>query len=422
MAKHILFITTSNLPTNPRLLKEIDLLSKDNSVTALLFKLGNWSDSTNQNMMDERPHIQFIELDVTRKKRLHWFLWAIIEKLARVIWPLLKKSLVINALSHGRRSIMLWTKLTELKAKPNYIVAHNLGTLYPAFTLSKKYEVPFIYDIEDYDPGIVVRNGGRHYVSICEQLMKSCLSSSIALTSASPLIGEYTLKLIGGHPNHQVILNSFPSDEFQLPSEKDSDILKLVWFSQKISFGRGIEQLIEAFKLLIKHQYENYEKDLPISLTLIGDIDSRFHKQILQPALKSVSTIKIEIIPPMNQSELHHELANHDVGLALEFNNTDLNRQLCLTNKIIAYAQAGLYILATDTPAQNQFMKEDTERGLVCGQSTDDMIKALKHLVSANEKIKSNAMQRFEKGKELAWEKEQEKLVNIWNDYLNVSG
>lgn len=410
MVKHILFITTSNLPTNPRLLKEIDLISKDNSVTVLLFKLGNWSDSTNQNMMDERLHIQFIELDVTRKKRLHWFLWAIIEKLARVILPLFKKSLVINALSHGRRSIMLWTKLTELKAKPNYIVAHNLGALYPAFALSKKYEVPFIYDIEDYDPGIVVRNGGRHYVSICEQLIKSCLPSSIALTSASPLIGEYTLKLIGGHPNHQVILNSFPSDEFQPPYEKDSDILKLVWFSQKISFGRGIEQLIEAFKLLIKHQ----EKDLPISLTLIGDIDSRFHKQILQPALKSVSAIKIEIIPPMNQSELHRNLANYDVGLALEFNNTDLNRQLCLTNKILAYTQAGLYILATGTPAQQQFIEEGPERGLVCGQIPEAMAEALQKIVTDRDKIKNKALERFEKGKELAWEKESSKLTKMW--------
>lgn len=419
MVKHILFITTSNLPTNPRLLKEIDLISKDNSVTVLLFKLGNWSDSTNQNMMDERLHIQFIELDVTRKKRLHWFLWAIIEKLARVILPLFKKSLVINALSHGRRSIMLWTKLTELKTKPNYIVAHNLGALYPAFALSKKYEVPFIYDIEDYDPGIVVRNGGRHYVSICEQLMKSCLPSSIALTSASPLIGEYTLKLIGGHPNHQVILNSFPSDEFQPPSEKDSDILKLVWFSQKISFGRGIEQLIEAFKLLIKHQYGNYEKDLPISLTLIGDIDSRFHKQILQPALKSVSAIKIEILPPMNQSELHRNLANYDVGLALEFNNTDLNRQLCLTNKILAYTQAGLYILATGTPAQKAFMQENGDRGIICGQTEEEICKSIVSLIEDISFIKKNATTRYNHANNLSWEKEALKLKSLYNLLLS---
>lgn len=417
----IVFLTTTNLPTNPRLVKEIDLLSKQNQIIVICFKLGNWSDPLNQKMISERLNIRFVELDSTRSNFCQWLTWALIEKGSRFVWTYLKSNLLITALAHSRRSLMLRKEAKKNITHPKRIIAHNLGALYPAYCLAKKWKIPFHYDIEDYDPGIAVRNGGRHYVSICEQLMKSCLPSSIALTSASPLIREYTLKLIGGHPNHQVIFNSFPSNEFQPPSEKDRDILKLVWFSQKISFGRGIEQLIEAFKLLIKHQYENYEKDLPISLTLIGDIDSRFHKQILQPALKSVSAIKIEIIPPMNQSELHKNLANYDVGLALE-PGKDLNNNLAISNKIIAYAQAGLYILATDTPAQNQFMKEDTERGLVCGQSTDDMIKALKHLVSANEKIKSNAMQRFEKGKELAWEKEQEKLVNIWNDYLNVSG
>lgn len=411
----IVFLTTTNLPTNPRLVKEIDLLSKQNQIIVICFKLGNWSDPLNQKMISERLNIRFVELDSTRSNFCQWLTWALIEKGSRFVWTYLKSNLLITALAHSRRSLMLRKEAKKNITHPKRIIAHNLGALYPAYCLAKKWKIPFHYDIEDYDPGIVVRNGGRHYVSICEQLMKSCLSSSIALTSASPLIGEYTLKLIGGHPNHQVILNSFPSDEFQLPSEKDSDILKLVWFSQKISFGRGIEQLIEAFKLLIKHQYENYEKDLPISLTLIGDIDSRFHKQILQPALKSVSTIKIEIIPPMNQSELHKNLANYDVGLALEFNNTDLNRQLCLTNKILAYTQAGLYILATDTPAQKAFMQENGDRGIICGQTEEEICKSIVSLIEDISFIKKNATTRYNHANNLSWEKEALKLKSLYN-------
>lgn len=415
----IVFLTTTNLPTNPRLVKEIDLLSKQNHIIVICFKLGNWSDPLNQKMISERLHIRFVELDSTRSNFCQWLTWALIEKGSRFVWTYLKSNLLITALAHSRRSLMLRKEAKKNITHPKRIIAHNLGALYPAYCLAKKWEIPFHYDIEDYDPGIVVRNGGRHYVSICEQLMKSCLPSSIALTSASPLIGEYTLKLIGGHPNHQVILNSFPSDEFQPPSEKDSDMLKLVWFSQKISFGRGIEQLIEAFKLLIKHQYGNYEKDLPISLTLIGDIDSRFHKQILQPALKTLSAIKIEILPPMNQSELHRNLANYDVGLALEFSNTDLNRQLCLTNKIIAYAQAGLYIMATDTPAQKEFMAKNQERGMICGQTEEEICKSIVSLIEDISFIKKNATTRYNHANNLSWEKEALKLKSLYNLLLS---
>ena len=118
----------------------------------------------------------------------------------------------------------------------------------------------------------------------------------------------------------------------------------------------------------------------------------------------------------MTQSALHAELANHDVGLALEFSDTDLNRQLCLTNKILAYAQAGLYILATNTPAQSAFMEQDATRGLVCGQTPREMAEAILKMMEQIEVIKSGAMQRFEKGKKLAWEKEREKLQAIWEE------
>lgn len=406
----ILYHTTANLPTNPRLLKEIDLLSKEHNISVLIFKLGNWSESINQAMMTERSHIHFFEIDVTRKHKLNWAFWGILEKLARIVWPLFKRSLWISALAHTRRSIMLLYKVKKLRIKPDYIVAHNLGALFPTFTLSKQLDVPFIYDIEDYDPGIAVPNGGRHYIPICELLMRSCLPSSIALTCASPLIGEYTLELIGGHPNHQVILNSFPSDEFQFPSKNHSDILKLVWFSQKISFGRGIEQLIDAFEHL------DSEQKSAISLTLIGDIDSEFQQQIIEPAIKKLNYISLEHLPPMKQLELHKNLANYDVGLALEFNNTDLNRQLCLTNKILAYTQAGLFILATDTPAQRQFMEEEIGRGLICGQNSESIAAELQKIMKEITDIQYHSLERFNKGKSLSWEKECNKIKELWKN------
>ncbi len=105
------------------------------------------------------------------------------------------------------------------------------------------------------------------------------------------------------------------------------------------------------------------------------------------------------------------------MGLALE-PGKDLNNELAISNKIIAYAQAGLYILATDTPAQQQFMHEHPGFGTVCGQDNEGMVKGVTAIIEATDEINTDKLTRFEKGKDLAWEKESGKLVEMWRQVL----
>ena len=163
-------------------------MTKESEITVILFKLGNWSDAINQSKIKDRPHVNFIEIDVTRENKLKWALWAILEKAGRILRPLNKQNLRLNAIAHTRRSMLILLQAQKMRLKPDYIVAHNLGALYPAYKLSETHNVPFIYDIEDFDPGIIVKNGGKNYKPICETLLRKCLPSSSAMAGASPLI------------------------------------------------------------------------------------------------------------------------------------------------------------------------------------------------------------------------------------------
>ncbi|MCU4165560.1 hypothetical protein [Carboxylicivirga caseinilyticus] len=425
---HILFLTTNNLATNPRLYKELCYaLELGHQCTLLQFKLGNWSDCRSDELLvksDELKRVQVINIDATPTDRIKWLKWGLLEKFAQKLYPIFKRSMKINALATSRRAFQLLHTALKLNEKPNLICAHNLGTLYPAWKCSQKWNIPFVFDVEDYHPGEFIRFDAKNEKKRREFLMKKLLPDAHALTLASPLISEYTLKLIGGHPNHKVILNSFPSSEFIMPKTYDlvpktSNALRLVWFSQKISFGRGLEQLLEALTLLIKSSdLLTYQ---PINLTLIGDLDPSFKQQIIQPFLSSIASAKedksqiinLHIENPMSQPDLHAELANHDISLALE-PGKDLNNNLAISNKIIAYAQAGLYILATDTPAQKQFMDTDTNRGCISGQTVVKLKDSLFNLMSKTESIRRQHQERFKRGKELAWEQEREKLITIW--------
>lgn len=500
--KKALFILSGNISTTPRALKAI-LLAKEHYQFDLVIvnRGGSWLEKDKE--IEKKHNLNVAYLNLGRKPFFNWLMATFVQILSKYAWFLINPNIYTAANASNKSSIVLWQ---YLKSK-NYsgysvIFGYSSGSLYPAFKLSQKWRIPFIFDVEDYHPGEFIRHDAQNEKARREFLMKTLLPKATAITSASPLIGEYTLNLIGGHPNHTVILNSFPKSEFTLPTHiplcgtplRFDSQLKLVWFSQKISFGRGLEQLFEALATLtheqnlqepsLRHQPQTSNFELPTSniepipfhgtplrcetsnqnpipyilspktyplnpipyplkpipyilnpktynlnLTLIGDLDPKFNQQIIEPFLAQLETLKqvvlhpsfslrssvsLKIMSPMTQSALHAELANHDVGLALEFSDTDLNRQLCLTNKILAYAQAGLYILATNTPAQSAFMAQQPHRGVVCGQTPEAMATTLSQIIENSHQIKQQAPERFEKGKDLAWEKEREKLQAIW--------
>ncbi|MBR8535734.1 hypothetical protein KDU71_09220 [Carboxylicivirga sediminis] len=447
---HLLFLTSNNLATNPRLFKEIRLAQELNhQCTLIQFKMGNWSDkktdelinrlienntqdATNQIITSSpsasgHANPQIINLNATQTNKLTWLKWGLMEKVAQKVYALFRHNLYFNALASSRRSMQINQAVKQLAIKPDIICAHNLATLYPAYSIGKKWDIPFVFDVEDYHPGEFIRFDAKNEKSRREFLMKTLLPKSAALTSASPLIGDYTLQLIGGHPNHQVVLNSFPQNDFvfpkpQTPSPNASGALRLVWFSQKISFGRGLEQLFDALLILLSSNAPKPQTPNPITLTLIGDLDPQFNQQIIQPFINTLnpksynlhSHLSLLIKPPLSQTSLHAELAHHTIGLALE-PGKDLNNELAISNKIMAYAQAGLYILATDTPAQKQFIEQHAGAGIVCQQSTKALADAIEQLSFECNAIHSGQQERFEQGQGLTWEEEANKIKNLWS-------
>ena len=107
--------------------------------------------------------------------------------------------------------------------------------------------------------------------------------------------------------------------------------MKFVWFSQQIDKGRGLELILPVLD-----QFRDQ-----IELHLIGNPKKQFEEEFLEERKF------IFLHNTMPQSELHIILSEYDVGLALE-PGKDLNNKLAISNKIFAYAQAGLHVLATD--------------------------------------------------------------------------
>lgn len=411
--KQILFLTTSNLTTNPRLLKELHYLSKFFQCTFVGFHFGNWSDSIDE---EYRKSLSGTIIHYISASRRPWWVWlrsSFVQQIAKKSHKYLANSVKANAYASDKRTYLLTRHLSGSKEKYDMVIAHNLGALYPAYQFAKKQHIPFSFDIEDYHPGEFIRFDAVNEKKRRELLMKTLLPRTAAITYASPLIGKQSLDLVGEQNinNHFLINNSFFSNEFKYPApasaisqQLTANSLKLIWFSQNIDRGRGLEQFLPVLDRFSDQ----------IELHLIGNVRKSFKEQYLN-GLKNVV-----LHGPMTQQELHAKLSKMDVGLALE-PGKDLNNSLALSNKIFAYTQAGLFVLATDTDAQEQFVKERPWSGAVIKQDQSDLSEKLDWVIENIEQIRSRAMERFENAKELAWEKEGEKLKEVVDKILMSS-
>jgi hypothetical protein len=328
-----------------------------------------------------------------RKPFLPWLKVTLYQVFCRVLFNFNKHSLKINAFASDKSSIKLVHSLKKLEHTDfDLIMAHSYGAMYPAYFFSKKHKIPFIFDIEDYHPGESINKDAINERSRREFLMRSILPKSKALTYASELIGAHSLELIKTYPKHILLLNSFSADDFKTPIRKNKDKIQCVWFSQHIGPNRGLEQIFESAKYLTHMEFH-----------LIGNRNQDY----LSTIVLSDNIILHDI---MEQSKLHAFLASMDIGLALE-PGRDLNNSIALSNKIITYAQAGLFILATDTLGQSQFLNAlDYEAGHVMNA---DLVIALQQLDQKLLSVEAK-MARWKKAKCLSWEHEQLKLKELF--------
>ena len=398
--RRILFLTSTNLACNPRCLKEVRLAAAAKmDVTVVAFRLGNWSDKQEQEIVKELANVQFHYLDITRGQFVPWLQATICTKAARFIHAVFPGNIFWATMAINKRSWALWKWARQHKGAPDLVIAHNPPAFYAAEKLALKNGIPFALDIEDYHPGEIDNKAIESPLTV---MMRSLLSRSAYNSFAAPGIKAYCRQALGINRDADIVVNNvFPWDEFSYSSDDAKGKMKLVWFSQNIDRGRGLEELIPCLQ----------ELAADIELTLIGDPKEPFCQEYIE------GKDFIKIIRPVSQRELHRIIGNADIGLALE-TGKDTNRKLTLTNKIWAYFQAGLFILASDTPAQSEFIARYPDHGTLTTLDRKKMTETLVTLIRCLPELRSQKQTRFGQAKAASWQHESVKLSSRWDQIL----
>lgn len=405
--KKVLLVTNVNLACNPRCHKEVRaLVSNGYSVSVLKFDIRNWSADYEALIEASLPKVKWITLDTGSKSKLGWLTASVVSKLSASFQKLFRNNTAFISYMLDKRSWLLNNKLQQIVSEYDLLIAHNPGAFYPVYCAATKKSIPYAIDVEDYHPG---EYSNALMERRTRQLMQATLKDVAYISAAAPLILEHTIKDVACIAGKSFVINNvFPLDlkpVFQELLINDGEPIKLVWFSQNVGLDRGLDDVVNAMNLVT---------DFSILLTLIGNCPEDV-KQAITSALNS-NKHTILFKSPLPEQQLMQEVAQHHIGLALEA-SPNLNRRICLTNKLFTYLLCGNAIIASDTEAQVQFMKEHNSVGQTYSSGNATQLATLISRYYTNKQLlQDNRRDAYNLASEkMNWEKEQQVFLAAVN-------
>ncbi|MFW0717093.1 hypothetical protein [Pedobacter sp. N23S346] len=398
--KKICLITPGHISSNPRLVKEaIALHHAGWSIHIIFTQYMDYLVYQDTKILEANPEWTYDYLLWTPTHKILRLKTAIVQRLAKLI----SHTLDISNLLINRN--YYWQLKTAVESHADLYIAHNLTALPVAVNAAKKNKVKCGFDAEDFHRNEASNDPDSADVRLKTFIEDKYLKQTDYITVASPLIYKAYNSL---YPNlNPIIINNV----FELKHQPKLNLgtktgLKLFWFSQTIGKNRGLEDVIEALNLI---------NNPLIELHLLGSSSVENASYFNQMA-----HFEIKYYSPVSPDQIFELAATFDLGLAME-QNSPLNRDICLTNKIFTYLISGLAIIASDTQAQKEFM---TSNALIGELYSIGDVTALADIITKlfNNRDLLNIYR--ENSYELAkskynWEKEQEKFLAIIKSLLS---
>ena len=404
----ICLVTSEQLSTNPRLVKEADALSAAGyDVRVVSCQWMDWPRREDQKLLRNRPwRSQIVDYSSKLSPALFWY--------SRMRHNLARRLMAATQLLGDRVSLraigrVLPEIIKTAKSEPtDLFIGHNLVGLPAAVCAAKAQTSRAAFDAEDLHSAMWLYESGPSLIHrMAESMERRFLPKCAYVTAASPLIAEgYAARY--GIQTPETILNVFSLADrpTQFRPHDPKAPLTLYWFSQTIGANRGLEDIVRALALSCSKSIE---------LHLRGQWQPGYEKEFRAWArdahLRPEQIVSHELGSPDDMIRLS---GNYDVGLALEQPVSE-NRDICLTNKICTYLLAGNAVIATATRGQKQFMDQIPGAGLCYGiDDVQTLARQLREWDRDRDLLERARRRAWQFGEEnYNWDIEQAKLLAI---------
>lgn len=324
-------------------------------------------------------------------------------KLYRI--PLLTRNLPKNLFFQSFKYIEFFIKamFILIKQRPNIVNAHALSVLPIAILYKILFAKTAVYDAHELE---TEQTGGnslkKRFSKFLEKLLikKADLTIVVSESIADWYMNEYSISrptVVLNVPRKQALSRRNYFRE-QLNIQQDQLILL---YQGGLMRGRGVHLILEAFK-------QKNQDDIVVVFMGYGELEEEIK-------LASKQSNNIYFYPAVSPNIVLEYTASADIGIHL-IQNTCLNHDFCMPNKLFEYAMAGLPILVSNMKDMSEMVNQNNMGVVIKDFSPNDINMAINNLLQQDlSKIKSNA---YTTACNHSWEIQEQKMLAAYKNIL----
>lgn len=276
--------------------------------------------------------------------------------------------------------IFVWLQVIAkgIRFAPKIVHAHDVQTLPAAFLIAKLARARFVYDSHELWSQAHHRRRSHIVLKVAEFAERRLASKADVIVTVSERIAIY----LAGYFQHSAVhvvrnIPTYISDQ-RLPVQDrkmirralgvDGDQMLFI-YQGLINKERGVFLILEALSSL---------KDFSFSFLFLGsgpDLEE-LKGRVCELKLDSYVLFK----DPVPQSELGVLTQAADVGVHA-INNTCLNHDFCLPNKLFEYLASGLPVIVTDLAEMAQFVRTQSVGLTFADNNADELAACMRQVM-----------------------------------------
>lgn len=283
--------------------------------------------------------------------------------------------------------------------KYNVHIACDLDTLLPNYIVSRLCKRQLVYDSHELFTGLPELVNRKRVRNLWLKIEKNILPHLEHAYTVCNSIADYYNEKYG--INMKVVKNvPYRKNSAAESRVEKNKTKKIILYQGALNVGRGIEYMIEAMQ---------YIEDAVFMIAGDGYLREELENKVKELGLEK----KIRFLGRLAFDKLHEITLQADIGISLE-ENLGLNYYFALPNKLFDYIQANVPVLVSPLPEIKNVVEKYKIGLLIEKHDSCHIADIIKEMLSDSERITEWKKKLEKAAKELCWEKEEKKLLEIY--------
>ena len=287
----------------------------------------------------------------------------------------------------------LYQELLQKADKNTILLSNDLDTLLPNYLISKKLNIPLVFDSHEIFTEMPSVNG-RFTQKIWRSLETFVVPKLRFMMTASESYADWFAKTY--EIERPIVIQNFPRKTANPQDYSQNNFPKIILYQGVINPSRGLDKMIPAMKSI-----ENAE------LWIAGDGPKKAEYLALTKDLKLEN--KVKFIGKLLPEKLREITRKADVGLSIEENN-GLSYYFSMPNKVSDYIQARIPVVVSDFPEMRKVVDHFQAGEKI--RNYEELADKVKIVLENGKSFYENPLNKA--ADELCWENEEPKIVNLF--------